>query len=50
MTFALGTTLWEKIIAVFYQITGCKHDGQFHLNVGDSDHDDWYCFRCMRRT
>ncbi len=46
--FALGTTFIDKVVAVWYRIFGCDHEGSFFIDVGDEEHEDWYCFRCNR--
>ena len=46
-TFALGTTLIDKIRIVFVRLFGCSHPDNMICDLGDEDRGtDWYCFNC----
>ena len=44
--FAWGQSWLEKLAVVFWRIRGCDHDGNFCVDIGDEEHQVWYCFRC----
>ena len=47
--FAYGITFFEKVVAVGARVSGCTHPDPFLNDLGDEDHEWWYCFRCHRK-
>ena len=47
--FPLGYGLIDKFRAVFYRVFGCDHPSNMFIDLGDEDHEFWYCFKCGRK-
>jgi hypothetical protein len=49
ISYRLGINWIEKLKIVFWRVIGCNHDTPACLDLGDEDHEYWYCFRCRTK-